>query len=495
MTAFQDLLKASQRAQYSKRYDVPLNQLTNQKMEDIDSNENTKALKRDGGVASIVGAGMLGHKVHREGMLSGQRTFYHNTEKKNIKSIQQHGLQAARAEDADNWTHQALDSLIRNGEIPEESLKGKVYLGNNPEVSFGVGLTAEGKGLPPDALPLAIPDYLKNRKNLKVQIPLKEMNQFTLTDNPEVRGAKSGKEFHEMNMEMRKGMLFSPMIENPKGFLDHFSNFVVKQQLKQQDRSAYNSLAKNTTVIEGDIPSKYIKGGEGFEALKAGDILGHAMERPGLVAKGIGLGAAGLGLAGVGGKLLYDGGKKTDYRDHHEEHEKEAEFREDHWQPKEKEKKNHKKEIAEGVMMGGLGAKAGGAVGAGIGLAKGKQTPLANPVGVNEVKTRSARKIVNHALHNHQAKWSGVKGGLAGAGIGLGLAGAGMLANHIHHKEQEKVATELPRELTLYGAMDALFHHQKTASEVEHSLHPKPIPGRFLSFIRNSCQDILFPKL
>lgn len=141
---------------------------------------------------------------------------------------------------------------------------------------------------------------------------------------------------------------------------------------------------------------------------------------------------------------------------------KEAEFHEDH---KNDHKHSNKKEIAEDVMLGGLGAKAGGAMGAGIGLAKGKQHPLANPVGMDEVKTRQARKLVNSALHNHQAKLSGIKGGLAGAGIGLGLAGAGIAMNHLHNREQEKTAGELPRPLTLHGVTDALFHHRKTAGE------------------------------
>lgn len=140
---------------------------------------------------------------------------------------------------------------------------------------------------------------------------------------------------------------------------------------------------------------------------------------------------------------------------------KTAEFREDHWQPK---KKTNKKEIAEDVMLGGLGVKGGSVVGAGLGLAKAKQTPLANPVGLNEVKTRQARKLVNGALHNHQAKWSGIKGGLAGAGVGLGLAGAGMAYNHFHNKEQEKTASAN----LLHDIFNSMFQENfKIASENE----------------------------
>lgn len=170
-------------------------------------------------------------------------------------------------------------------------------------------------------------------------------------------------------------------------------------------------------------------------------------------------------------KAEHPHGMAFDLSPYFQEHEeKKAEFREDHWQPKQtNQSKSHKKEIAEDVMLGGLGAKAGGVIGGGIGLAKGKQNPLENPVGVNEVKTRQARKIVNNALHNHQAKWSGVKGGLIGAGVGLGLAGAGILAGKVKSSEQkheqEKIALELPRELTLYGVIDSLYHHRKTASD------------------------------
>lgn len=140
-----------------------------------------------------------------------------------------------------------------------------------------------------------------------------------------------------------------------------------------------------------------------------------------------------------------------------------AEFKEDHWQPKKN--KNKKKELAEDVAIAGLGTKGGSLIGGLTGAAAGKKKPLEHPVGFDTVKTRSARKLVNGALHNRQAKWSTIKGGTIGAGIGLGVAGLGIAYKHQQHEKTAASDIQLPRELSLYGVLDALFHHQKTADE------------------------------
>lgn len=147
---------------------------------------------------------------------------------------------------------------------------------------------------------------------------------------------------------------------------------------------------------------------------------------------------------------------------------KKAEFREDHRQPKEK--KSNKKEIAEDVMMGGVGLKAGSIAGGSAGAVVGKRKPLANPVGIDTVKTRTARNLVNSALHNQQAKKAIIKGGALGAATGLGLAGAGMAYNHFH---QQKTASENPENPELPREHNSHDTLGQTLDFVERAAVPK----------------------
>lgn len=295
--SFMDAYKEQLRQAYAKQYGLDVSEMTDEKMGEIRKNEQLKGAERSAGMLAGGGAAMLGHKTYREGLLTGRRTFYHNTDKENVDSIKEHGLQASRAADEGNWTHKALGSAIATGNVKEGDLANKVYLANKPSTAFDVGVATQRSDWFPDPMG-DIKDALANRKNVKVQMPLDEVEKLKTVENPELRGAKSGAEFHQKMNEFRDQI-----------------NMDTPPLSGLTDRLGFRGLGKGTTVVEGDIPSEFIKGGKGFNPLTAGEVLQHIKNRPGTFAKGVGLGAGALGLAGAGVKLLHDGYQKTDYHD------------------------------------------------------------------------------------------------------------------------------------------------------------------------------------
>lgn len=300
---FKERFAQEKRKIYAKQYNLNPETITDEQVEQIQKDEQKKSLERMGGAYAVGGGALLGHKAYRDGSLTGRRTFYHNTDKENVDSIKQHGLQASRAADGDNWTHKALGSAIAMGNVNEGDLANKVYLANKPSTAFGVGVATQESAWNPDLMD-SIKDAWANRKNVKVQMPLDEVEKLNIVENPELRGAKSGAEFHQKLKEFADEYNSHPAVwrkmEAPSAF---------------DSKMAFRGLGKNTTVVEGDIPSQFIKGGEGFQSLKAGELLSHIKNRPGTFAKGVGIGAAGLGLAGAGGALMHDGFKKLDYQE------------------------------------------------------------------------------------------------------------------------------------------------------------------------------------
>lgn len=191
-------------------------------------------------------------RVKQEGLLDGRVKFHHSTAENNVKSIMENGLQSKYADDPSNITNIMLDDLDKSKK------SGKVYLAKNKEIADAAG---SRRGL-----------LLNVRsKDLDVDIPYEDFKKMKKVENPELKGAKNWKEFHKMK-------------------LDRYGEFD-----PQRAKDSYDILGKKgTEVIQGDIPSKYIKGGKGYQKNTVKDTIKYIKKNPGRFAKGLGLSALGL---------------------------------------------------------------------------------------------------------------------------------------------------------------------------------------------------------
>lgn len=119
----------------------------------------------------------------------------------------------------------------------------------------------------------------KNTKTLNVNIPIDEYEKLNKVRNPELEGAKNLKEF--ISKKKKKVASSAPELA-----------------------AQYFTLGKNTATIDGDIASKFIKGGEGYKKNSAKQILKYVKANPGKAAKGAGIGALGAAAMGGGAYLI-----------------------------------------------------------------------------------------------------------------------------------------------------------------------------------------------
>jgi hypothetical protein len=239
------------------------------------------------------------------GDLTDKEVLYHNTLKKNIPSIKQKGILSEYATDPNNLTNKALGKY----NIGRDKLKGKVYLAKEKEIAQGAGEMRS--------------EYLKNPdtgKTLKVSIPRQKIKRGS---NPELLGAENLNEylkrakdnFINVNPEMRikdihadnnlivphiRWQLQEKGIKNPtnKQILEEIFEIPLGGRYLFEEN--YRNL-KNSVVHEGDIASRYIKGGKGSKNLlyKADDLIQFIKRNPKKAAKAWGPGA--LALAGIAG--------------------------------------------------------------------------------------------------------------------------------------------------------------------------------------------------
>lgn len=246
--------------------------------EDFDKDDAKVA----GGLAGIgLGAKLANSSKSK---ITGLENFYHNTDSKNIRSILNEGIKAKFAEDPNNLTNQVL------GDVSMDKKKGKVYLGRKKSVSDSVGLARDIRSG-------------GSSKTLKVNIPYEDLKKMKEVDNPELRGAKSKSEFAKKLIE-KESASGNPLTDSKFG----------RAVIGLQGREVYNTLGREgTTVIEGDIASKYIKGSKDYQKYGLKEMGNYIKHNPGRFAKGVAKGAAGLGLATGGGYLAYKGvkGKKS----------------------------------------------------------------------------------------------------------------------------------------------------------------------------------------
>ncbi|MGL5715943.1 MAG: DUF5661 family protein [Paraclostridium sp.] len=311
------------RKKYSKKFKVDESNLSDEDLQKINQSDAKKTLKRVGGLyAGATGASMIG-KAHRSGDIDGVKKMYHLTSDKNVKDILEKGLKAPS--NPGELTASGLHDSISTGHIKIEDLANKTYLANNKNTVNAIKTGKKMNG---------ISDI---QKNLKVNMPLSEL-KGRITSNPEVLGAKNGKEFVNKKKQV---------------MLDYKKNggWYLNTPSDSQLKASYKLLSdKGTTVIDGDVASKFIKGSKDFDKNTAKKVMKHIAENPGKFVKGTGTLGAGALVTGAGAKLLYDGMKKRTLDDIRE-NEKVASSMEDiqghpafidFWKRK---KKNKKKDI------------------------------------------------------------------------------------------------------------------------------------------------------
>lgn len=244
-----------------------------------------------GATGLALGAGKIGHEF-KKGNLTGRETVYHNTNRRNVKSIKENGILATRASDKDNLTHKGLGDILS-----EDDMAGLTYVARKKLPALGIGLTSamydssNKESRNHNDLLGAISD----RKTLKANIPTWKMETV---ENPELQGAKSRKEFqpHLKYRFKRSGPqgTISSTLYNPIS--------TIGSQLSSG--IMYNSLGeKGTHTIKGDVDSKYIKGSKNYSPISKEEIKEYIANNPdrfkhGLIDAGIGLGSmAGGALA------------------------------------------------------------------------------------------------------------------------------------------------------------------------------------------------------
>lgn len=239
------------------------------------------------GVGGLYGSTAIINKARRSGEIDGVVRRYHNTRAENVKGIKEKGILSEKALDKDNLTS-------RTTGLTSVEKKGKTYLAKDRGGARAVGTRRQqlDNGLSAFYTPDPQQAYLqsfKNHKTMKVNIPLDEYKKLNTVANPELRGAKTLKEVLQKN---KAGEIPGSQFE------------AIMTHLK---------LNKGTDTVLGDIPSKFIKGGKGYQKRTLKDIGRHIKNNPKIFAKG--LGKAGLGTLGVAGSAyVLKGDKEANQR-------------------------------------------------------------------------------------------------------------------------------------------------------------------------------------
>jgi len=279
--------------QLAKKWGVSVDEISNKDLDYAEKEHNKKVAKGGAGiVGGAVGANVI-NKARQEGMLDGVVRRYHNTKKDNVSGIKEHGILSNKAMDPDNLTSMAAG-------IGKEEQAGKTYMAKKKGVADGIGMRRDqidNGRLMPDLF-----GAKKTQETLKVNIPVKDYKGMHKVDNPELMGAKNAKEFQKILQKKVDGNIMYMGQKIPMNVA----------------RSGFNQLGPQTDVIQGDIASKYVKGGKGYEKQTLKGIGRFIKENPKHFAKG--LGHVGLGAIpiAIGGKLLADSFKKTK-NPHHKE--------------------------------------------------------------------------------------------------------------------------------------------------------------------------------
>lgn len=226
------------------------------------------ALLTAGGLYSV-------SQANKGGYLTGRETLYHVTPRSNVESIRSKGILGYNPSAA--RTRGGLTGNALMG-VPEEQLAGKSYAFKKRRHALlhkFIEPPSRGGGT-------------ANKKIIRIKAPVGSLKE---TVNPELRGATSGKELHNI---LKK--------RNP--FYGIFNTESTSNQL-------YNLLSnKSTKTVQGDIGSQYIVGSPNYKRNSLSEFKSFVKNNPKKFA--IGAGKAALGTAAIAGGLKLMGFKKKE---------------------------------------------------------------------------------------------------------------------------------------------------------------------------------------
>lgn len=254
----------------------------------IEKKASVNPLTLLGATGVAVGAGKIGHEF-KKGNLTGRETVYHNTNRRNVKSIKDNGILSERALDSNNITHRSLGDILS-----EDEIKGLTYVARNKLPALGIGAASAMY----DSADKESKNYRKvigalaDRKTIKANIPAWKMD---IVNNPELRGATNKKEF-------RPHIKYRMKRSGPQGTISStLYRPVTTVGSKLSSGIMYNSLgSKGTHTINGNVESKYIKGSKDYKGNSKEEIKEFISKNPerfknGLIDTGIGVGALSAG--------------------------------------------------------------------------------------------------------------------------------------------------------------------------------------------------------
>lgn len=281
------------------KYGVKKSQITDKDVETYRNETNKEGAKQGAGIVGVGGAGVLANKSKDKGYLSGRRTVYHATEKKNVPSIKEHGLKPFGKNDAEaGFTNRALAAQRQLGFVDADADKPAVYLAKKKKVARGV---INGKKTQSMLSAGLIP--FEEQEIIKAKIPYDKYKKQKTIANPELLGAKSGKEFGERKIEMGKKV---KELQKQLGFRLNLHE-PSDEQIMRQSKAAYEGLGpKGTKVITESLSPEHIVGSKKYIKNSPKEVLNYIKHNPKRFAKGLGIyGLVGTG-ATVGGKAIVD---------------------------------------------------------------------------------------------------------------------------------------------------------------------------------------------
>lgn len=271
-----------------------------------DQKEKDELNKGAVGAASVagMGGGVKLMDMSRDGV-TGLERMHHSTDAANVDSIKESGLKSSLA----NKSHASQGAGIAS--IPGS--QGKVYLGRNRGVADGVAI----------AQMMQNPEY--QHANLRVNVPYEDLRTGVLktVDNPELRGLKSKKDFADyLILRSRNPNLFDTSKKgmSPKEDAKYVKEIIDKARENgelndlgyfetinhEQAEGAFKGLSKDTVTVDGDVDSKYIKGGKGNKGMYGIKDWGrYVKNNKGRFARNLGVGGLGVSGVGLGGYGLY----------------------------------------------------------------------------------------------------------------------------------------------------------------------------------------------
>lgn len=244
-----------------------------------------------------VGTGGFILSKTKPGRLTGKVVRWHDAPTEVIDKIKEEGLKAKYAEDPDNLTNKVLQ------DIPMEKKKGLVYTSKKKGSAFGVGSQRslmKGEIDNIGQLKELLFRRSKHHKPIKLEFDYDELKDSPRIENPELRGAKSVKEFYEA----RRKSMGADAVGFP-GWDD------LDPVTKSKFKSVYKQLGEDTHIFKGDVDPSHIVGGKGYKKRTMKQVVNYIKNNPKRFGKEAAKVATGAALLGYGTKKAVDYLKKN----------------------------------------------------------------------------------------------------------------------------------------------------------------------------------------